>query len=245
LDDAYVFRFACEDREHFPLEREVHFLEKLLRTGVSVPEYTHVDKYWEVAGYRPIPGESLSYETFISLTREQRRDIATSVAGVLNEVHGFSMDEASTMGIPEDDPWYVEVSGFIYNYLRIIRHGSLNEAELAYSDDIVRKMASTDLTISVPQCVIHADIEPPHVLVDNGRFTGVIDFGDILIGDPACDFGWLWELGEAFIDDVLGEYRFGSEDSKRRGYWFWFGRAMGHNAMGRTQSPGLPVVERL
>ena len=74
--------------------------------------------------------------------------------------------------------------------------------------------------------MIHADIEPPHILIDGTCFSGVIDFGDVLIGDRACDFGWLWELGEAFIDDVLSHYRYGSEDLKQRGRWFWFGRAM-------------------
>ena len=65
-----------------------------------------------------------------------------------------------------------------------------------------------------------------YILCDGSRFTGVIDFGDILIGDRACDFGWLWELGEEFIDDILSHYDHGSEDLKQRGHWFWFGRAM-------------------
>jgi aminoglycoside 2''-phosphotransferase len=232
LDDAYVFRFACEDAEHEPLEREVRFLEKLLETGISVPEYTHIDSNWAVAGYRPIPGASLSYETFVDLTREQKRDIAHEVARVLNEVHEFPLDSTRSIGIPEDDPWYVEVQRFLFFYIRLVKQNSLSEPERAWADKVALEIASTDLTTPIPRCVIHADIEPPHILVDQGRYTGVIDFGDVLIGDPACDFGWLWELGETFIDDVLEVYSHPSEDLKRRGFYYWFGRAARHMQWG-------------
>ena len=226
LDDAYVFRFACEDPEHEPMEREVKFLKKLRQTTVAVPDYTHVDDRYQVAGYRPISGESLTYEKSLYLPRDQRRNVAAGVAEVLNEVHGFSLGEAEALGIPEDDPWYEKVRGFLFEYLRIVRQGSLTNEEMSYCDGVVKEIMTSDISKEIPQCVIHADIEPPHILIDGNRFAGVIDFGDVLIGDRACDLGWLWELGEGFIDDFLSHYRHGSEDLKQRGRWFWFGRAM-------------------
>ena len=38
--------------------------------------------------------------------------------------------------------------------------------------------------------LIHRDLDDAHVLVDaeRGRITGVIDFGDVCVGDPALDF---------------------------------------------------------
>lgn len=243
LDDAYVFRFACTDPNHEPLEREVRFLERLSKTGISVPQYTHVDPDWAVAGYPPIPGESLSYQIFIELSRDQQRSIAHEVARVLNEVHQFSLTEARAIGIPEDDPWYVEVQHFLFQYIRLVKQNSLSEAERAYGDTVALEIARTDLTASIPRCVIHADIEPPHILVEDGRYTGVIDFGDVLIGDPACDFGWLWELGETFVDDVLEVYHNPSDDLKRRGFYYWFGRASRHMQWG-VHSRWAPPWER-
>lgn len=226
LDNSYIFRFACDDPEHEPLEREVKFVNKLRQKGLPVPDYTHIDSEFQVAGYPPLPGHSLTYEKFIALSRKQRRDIAIGVADVLSEVHAFPISEAKEMEIPQDDPWYEEVRGFLFRYILIVRQGSLTNSELSFCDEVIKAIMNTDLSAEIPRSVIHGDIEPPHILLDGTSFTGVIDFGDILIGDRACDLGWLWELGEEFIDDFLAQYRYSSEDVKQRGYWFWFSRAM-------------------
>ena len=38
---------------------------------------------------------------------------------------------------------------------------------------------------------IHGDLGAEHVFVDDGRITGVIDWGDAAIGDPDLDLGRL------------------------------------------------------
>ena len=42
-----------------------------------------------------------------------------------------------------------------------------------------------------PRALIHGDLGAEHVFVDAGRITGVIDWGDAVIGDPALDHGRL------------------------------------------------------
>jgi aminoglycoside phosphotransferase (APT) family kinase protein len=39
--------------------------------------------------------------------------------------------------------------------------------------------------------LIHADLGPEHLLVEDGRITGIIDWTDAEIGDPALDLSWL------------------------------------------------------
>jgi aminoglycoside phosphotransferase (APT) family kinase protein len=41
---------------------------------------------------------------------------------------------------------------------------------------------------------IHGDLHPRNVLVDNGRITGVIDWGDLARGDRATDLAAVWLL---------------------------------------------------
>jgi len=41
---------------------------------------------------------------------------------------------------------------------------------------------------------IHGDLHPGNLLVDAGRITGVIDFGDLTAGDPATDLSIAWTL---------------------------------------------------
>jgi aminoglycoside phosphotransferase (APT) family kinase protein len=59
------------------------------------------------------------------------------------------------------------------------------------------------------RCLLHADLAGEHDFVDpeTGRATGIVDWSDAAIGDPALDFAglWLW-LGEAFARDAIGAY---------------------------------------
>lgn len=43
-----------------------------------------------------------------------------------------------------------------------------------------------------PPVWIHGDIAPGNLLVKNGHLCGVIDFGIMGIGDPACDYAMAW-----------------------------------------------------
>ncbi|MBJ3784715.1 aminoglycoside phosphotransferase family protein [Devosia sediminis] len=47
---------------------------------------------------------------------------------------------------------------------------------------------------SGPPIWIHADLHPANVLTRDGALCGVIDFGDLCAGDPACDLAAAWLL---------------------------------------------------
>jgi aminoglycoside phosphotransferase (APT) family kinase protein len=43
---------------------------------------------------------------------------------------------------------------------------------------------------------VHGDISAGNLLVQDGRLSAVIDFGGIVVGDPACDLAIAWTLFE-------------------------------------------------
>ncbi|MFD9357124.1 aminoglycoside phosphotransferase family protein [Streptomyces sp. NPDC060031] len=45
-----------------------------------------------------------------------------------------------------------------------------------------------------PALWLHGDLHPANVLTAGGTFCGVIDFGDLCAGDPACDLAAPWTL---------------------------------------------------
>ena len=56
-------------------------------------------------------------------------------------------------------------------------------------------------------CLTHGDIGPEHVLVsDRGDLAGVIDWGDLQVGDPAWDLAWLVHAMPEHGARVLGAY---------------------------------------
>jgi len=54
---------------------------------------------------------------------------------------------------------------------------------------------------------LHGDLHPLNVIVQQGRITGIIDWGDLTGGDPATDLAALWMLFDASDrDSALAAY---------------------------------------
>lgn len=45
-----------------------------------------------------------------------------------------------------------------------------------------------------PHTWMHADLRPANLVVRNGRLAGVVDFGGLSIGEPACEHAAVWDL---------------------------------------------------
>ena len=48
--------------------------------------------------------------------------------------------------------------------------------------------------VDAPRSWFHGDLHGRNVLVKDGAFSGVIDWGDMAAGDPACDLAAVWML---------------------------------------------------
>jgi aminoglycoside phosphotransferase (APT) family kinase protein len=73
------------------------------------------------------------------------------------------------------------------------------EAGLVSGEDagVVRTIwdaAATAPAWDGPPVWLHGDLHPANVLTADGVISGVIDFGDLFAGDPACDLSAAWSL---------------------------------------------------
>ncbi|QCD58826.1 aminoglycoside phosphotransferase family protein [Streptomyces hawaiiensis] len=71
------------------------------------------------------------------------------------------------------------------------------EAGLIPDPDAVRAIWQDAVTApdwTGPALWLHGDLHPANILTADGTFCGVIDFGDLCAGDPACDLAAAWIL---------------------------------------------------
>ncbi len=54
-----------------------------------------------------------------------------------------------------------------------------------------------------PALWLHGDLHPANLLTSDGNFCGVVDFGDMCAGDPACDLAACWML---LPDGITGRF---------------------------------------
>lgn len=71
------------------------------------------------------------------------------------------------------------------------------------------------------QTLCHADLTGDHLLAQAGRVSGVIDWGDARVTDPALDLAWLLHAtNDSFSRQVRSSYRVTPEQSTRAAQWF-------------------------
>lgn len=75
-------------------------------------------------------------------------------------------------------------------------------------------------------CWLHGDLHARNVLINNGKFSGIIDWGDLTSGDVATDLASIWMLFETqeARKNVIEVYGF-SEDllARAKGWAVFFG----------------------
>ncbi|MFE7173903.1 aminoglycoside phosphotransferase family protein [Streptomyces sp. NPDC057616] len=111
------------------------------------------------------------------------------------------------------------------------------DAVRAVWDDAVAAPAWTG-----PALWLHGDLHPANVLTSNGTLCGVIDFGDMCAGDPACDLAAPWTLlPDGFTDHFHDAYLPGVDPATRRRARGWAAmRALGGILIGHAGDHGRP-----
>ncbi|MFE3454375.1 aminoglycoside phosphotransferase family protein [Nonomuraea sp. NPDC059194] len=118
-------------------------------------------------------------------------EAADTLAAFLTALHQPAPEEADTAGRGRGGP-LAGSSEWVAQQL-----ASATELGLIPDPDAVRAVwedaaAAPDWT--GPALWLHGDLHPANVLTADGTICGVIDFGDLFAGDPACDLAAAWTL---------------------------------------------------
>ncbi len=203
LDNKYVFRFPKDDSHMKKIKVEMKLLNMLSkRVPVRVPKYDFMGKNNVFGGYKLIKGKELTKTAFRKLTESQKKNCAQKLGKFLTALHDFPKNKAKRIGLIDD--WPLSEERKEYEKRKKFIFSVLSEKECNFVKGFVKKYLS--MKVSPELTVIHNDLCDNHILIKKGKMSGIIDFGDSSLGDPAKDFAWLWELGDRFVLDVLRSY---------------------------------------
>lgn len=231
LDERLVFRFPKRD-DYLPRFRaEVRLLAAAGRSlPLAVPQYAYLPPDLDFGGYPLLPGRELRPEHVAAMAADARKRIAVQLAQFITALHDLSTEVAVVAGFEHDYWWSQSNTAARYELIRPALEPHLNADEIRWLDE----QFAWYLSRHIPQraVILHGDLAPDHLLFDpsRGQLTGIIDFADVEIGDPAIDFAGLWDYGEPFADETLEAYG-GVVDRELRERSRFMGRVLGAEIM--------------
>jgi aminoglycoside 2''-phosphotransferase len=214
VNDQDVFRFAKRPDVAVRQGREAELLPLLAdRLPLTIPRYSHTwtDPAWpgkRIVGYRLIPGEQLIPD---HARPEYRATQAVQLGAFVSSLHAVPVEEARRHGALGGDAasrreayrgFFARVRSHMLPLFTAQEQAAIVAFWSRYLDD--------DTCFAFTPTLVHRDLNTEHVLFDpaTGNLTGVIDWGDASIDDPAVDFaGIRRQLGDDFARQMFAVYR--------------------------------------
>jgi aminoglycoside phosphotransferase (APT) family kinase protein len=212
LNGTWVFRFPKRADVERQLDTEMTLLRWLTRRGapLAVPDYSFEGQPSEqfprrFGGYRRLPGTTANR---VALTASAIAAVSLQLARFLSWLHALPVDEALALGVADQrqsdavSETRREAIEGLPVVLRVIPDAPIDDWRAYLEGAQVRAAPEAS-------ALVHNDLAAEHVLVDAtmAGVTGVIDWSDAAVGDPAIDFGGIFHWGgAALLDAVLARY---------------------------------------
>lgn len=190
------------------LEREACLLPVIAgRVPIPVPVprvAVSEDGRHAVAIHEALAGEELWRERWMGLAEPDRRRLATQCGAFLRVLHDLGPGHGRRCGLGETTrrELAVQIGRRLASQGRMIPSG--------LRPPLTRCLAELEAGGErIPQTLVHGDFGPGHTLFDPStlELTGVIDWGDALVGEPERDFIFVYEdWGDPFLRMAVEAY---------------------------------------
>lgn len=191
VNEDLIFRFPRREIALPLLEAEWCALPKLaprLSLPVPLPEWRGIPTTrfpWPFIGYKMLEGTTACHA---NLSEEERDSLAEPIALFLRDLHATPRELLENCSIPGDNrsriDWKVIVPKVRKNIEEMTKLNLFENRD--FLDSLVNSLQ--DLREPVSSVVVHGDFYVRHLLINQAHhLSGIIDWGDIHLGDPAID----------------------------------------------------------
>ncbi len=206
LDNKYVFRFPRTKQYLKALKNEILLLEYLKdKVNILIPQYAYIAKDKSFAGYSLIPGTQLRKKVFKLVSNKAKHTLAKQIADFLSSLHKISQKDVEKYGVKivNTQKQYKEL---IINTNKYI-FPRVSKKDQLLINNYLKEFKNY---LKFPKKVLaHNDLYSKHILLGENKkhISGIIDFSDRKIDDPARDFTEMWDYGEKFTLEVYKHYK--------------------------------------
>ena len=223
VNNQWIFRFPRFKAAEESLKREIKLLGLLKgQLSTRIPYYERVapsrKNVYSFGGYRKIDGTPLTQRGYRNTWTE---NLGNGLASFLRELHTSRITKITSKIIPV---WnqrkrlrkhWGEARSLGYRYLDVVTR--------RLSDQFFEKGVETFDNTSYRPVFVHGDLTDRNILVNprTGKPTGILDWGDSAIMDPAIDFAGLFEMDRKLGYATLNAYGHEPDDFRTRVEVYW------------------------
>jgi aminoglycoside 2''-phosphotransferase len=168
-------------------------------SGTSAP--------YGIMAYRKLKGNPINPIVFNEMNQMNRNVIAKEVANFIVSIHQVPYEKLEFEDVPKTKTDKKTLAILRENTLEFLKR-KLTAGEYRKMEDWWEELLSDDNFFHYKPTLCHGDAWYENILVDDDylHVVGVIDFSNMMIGDPAVDLAPQLYLGKEFFDAVLHEY---------------------------------------
>lgn len=201
VNGKWIFRFV-RDPSNTQLAVEQEFLPLFKdHSPLPIPDIQYSGANF--IAYEKIAGVRFSEAIFQCLDRSERKVHAASLGDFLSSLHDVPFEHRYLNAAPFG-------GGDVWEELWPAAAPCLRSDFRKKAEGYFRRALSRIASSAYPTVVTHSDFGTGNVLIDaaGSKLTGVIDFGDISLNDPATDFATFYRrFGKPFAEDMAEAYR--------------------------------------
>ena len=175
--------------------------------NIPVPDFQYVSITAIFAGYPKLNGEFLWKERLNTFDIHTQDLIAEQMAHFLHSLHHINWQPLYKEWVEPLDLKQVYQEEYENAKKRVFPLATIPVRKLIHT--AFDNYLSNPLNFIYTPALLHADLSPDHILYDplQQKLTGIIDFGDMMVGDPAIDIMYLFHFwGEGFLRSFLHYY---------------------------------------
>jgi aminoglycoside 2''-phosphotransferase len=213
INDKIVFRFPRTEKVRRDLKYELKFLNYVKDSfKVSIPRYSYISESDNFAGYKIISGKTLTAAVFKNLSKANKEKAIDQLIEFVNKFHKMSL-AAFEKFEPAKRKDFIEDERRIEIELEEKLFPKLPKQEVTVIQNFYKE--SKEYLQNVHNiCATHGDLYAYNILWNKDKSQiGVIDFSNILAGDPAKDFEVFYDYGKPYAEIAYEKYK-GPKDSE-------------------------------